>query len=189
MSLSATPWQTVGPFFHIGCSKLMVSDVAGANASGTRITIEGCVLDGDRNPVPDAMIEIWQANASGKYACPADTQNQPLDPQFKGFGRVATDQNGRFAFTTIKPGSVPGLKNTIQAPHLMVSIFMRGLLNRLVSRIYFPGDSLHTSDPVLNSVDRSRRMTLIARKSEESEGTLVWNVVLQGENETVFFDI
>jgi protocatechuate 3,4-dioxygenase alpha subunit len=189
MSLLTTPSQTVGPFFHIGCSKLAVSDLAGTSASGTRIAVAGRVLDGNGKPVPDAMIEIWQANTSGKYACPADTQNKPLDPQFRGYGRVATDQNGRFAFTTIKPGSVPGPENSTQAPHLMVSIFMRGLLNRLVSRIYFPGDPLNVSDPVLNFVEPSRRETLIAWNFEGSKDTLHWNVVLQGENETVFFDI
>jgi protocatechuate 3,4-dioxygenase alpha subunit len=152
MTLVATPSQTVGPFFHIGCSKLMVSNLAGASVPGIRFAIEGRVLDGDRNPVPDAMIEIWQADASGQYPCPADTQHKQFDPQFRGYGRVATDQNGRFRFTTVKPGSVPGPENTIQAPHLLVSIFMRGLLNRLVSRMYFPDDSLNDDDPVLKSV-------------------------------------
>jgi len=189
MTLVATPSQTVGPFFHIGCSKLTVSDLAGTSVPGIRLAFEGRVLDGDGNPVPDAMIEIWQADASGKYACPADTQNKQLDPQFRGFGRVATDQNGRFRFTTVKPGSVPGPENTIQAPHLLVSIFMRGLLNRLVSRMYFPGDSLNDGDPVLKSVEPSRRKTLIARPTEGSKDTLQWNVILQGKNETVFFDI
>jgi protocatechuate 3,4-dioxygenase, alpha subunit len=189
MTLLATPSQTVGPFFHIGCSKLTVSDLAGANVPGIRLAVEGRVLDGDGNPVPDAMIEIWQADASGKYACPADGQNKQSDLQFRGYGRVATDRNGRFRFTTIAPGSVPGPGNTVQAPHLVVSIFMRGLLNRLVSRMYFPGEASNDDDPVLKSVEPSRRKTLLAWETEGSKDTLQWNVILQGKDETVFFDI
>src|ERR1700733_10525281 len=99
MTLPGTPSQTVGPFFHIGCSKLTVADLADSNVPGIRFAVEGRVLDGDGNPVPDAMIEIWQADASGKYASPADRQNKQCDPQFRGYGRVPTDQNGRFRFT------------------------------------------------------------------------------------------
>ena len=189
MTLVATPSQTVGPFFHIGCSKLTVAEMAGANVPGARVTIEGRILDGQRTPVPDAMIEIWQANASGKYADHADSQGKPPDREFKGYGRVATDRNGRFAFATIKPGAVPGPGNTIQAPHLAISIFMRGLLKRLISRIYFPDESANGGDFVLNSVNPARRKTLIARKSENSAETVLWDVILQGKDETVFFDI
>jgi protocatechuate 3,4-dioxygenase alpha subunit len=184
--MTSTPSQTVGPFFHIGCTKLMVSNLASPSISGARITIEGRILDGNGNPVPDALIEIWQANSSGKYAHVEDTQDKPLDPDFKGYGRVATDQNGRFHFTTIKPGPVRGPDGSIQAPHLMIAIFMRGLLKRLASRIYFPGDPINTNDPVLNLVDPIRRATLIARITE---GTLRWDIILQGKDETVFFDI
>jgi protocatechuate 3,4-dioxygenase alpha subunit len=187
--MTATPSQTVGPFFHIGCTKLMVSNLAGPNVQGACITVEGRILDSDGDPVPDAMIEIWQANASGKYAHIDDMQDKPLDPDFKGYGRVATDQNGKFRFTTIKPGPVPGSDGSIQAPHLMISIFMRGLLKRLVSRIYFPGDPINASDPVLNLVDPIRRETLIARPTGKSLAILLWDVILQGKGETVFFDI
>lgn len=189
MTLVATPSQTVGPFFHIGCSKLTVAEMAGENVPGARVTIEGRILDGQRTPVPDAMIEIWQANASGKYADPAESQGQAPHPEFKGYGRVATDRNGRFTFATIKPGAVPGPGNTMQAPHLAISIFMRGLQKRLVSRIYFPGESANGSDFVLNSVHPVRRKTLIASKAENSAETMHWDVILQGEDETVFFDI
>ncbi len=189
MSLLPTPSQTVGPFFHIGCSKLCVSNLATPEVVGDRVTIEGRVLDGDGNPVPDAMIEIWQADASGRYAHPADTQNKPVQTAFRGFGRVPTDINGKFCFMTIKPGSVSGLNGTTQAPHLAVSIFMRGLLNRLVTRIYFPDDPANVNDSVLNSVESARRKTLIARKAEGREGVLLWDVILQGKAETVFFDI
>jgi protocatechuate 3,4-dioxygenase alpha subunit len=187
MTLLATPSQTVGPFFHIGCTKLMVSDLANPNVPGRHITVEGRILDGDRNSVPDAMIEIWQANAAGKYAHPEDLQDKPLDAEFKGYGRVATDQNGKFRFTTIKPGPVPGPENKMQAPHLEISIFMRGLLKQLVSRIYFPGDSANSSDPILTLVDPTRRETLIARA--DSNNSFRWDVILQGKDETVFFDI
>jgi protocatechuate 3,4-dioxygenase, alpha subunit len=187
MTLLATPSQTVGPFFHIGCTKLILPDLAGPNVPGMHITVEGRILDGDQNPVPDAMIEIWQANAAGKYAHPEDSQDKPLHPEFKGYGRVATDQNGKFRFTTIKPGPVPGSGNKMQAPHLEISIFMRGLLKQLVSRIYFPGDSANSSDPILNLIDPTRRETLIARA--ESNNSLRWDVILQGKGETVFFDI
>lgn len=188
MTLVATPAQTVGPFFHIGCNKLAISDLVGAKFSGARITLEGHILDGDRNPVPDAMIEIWQANALGKYAHPAGTPAESRDPEFKGYGRVATDQKGRFRFHTIKPGAVPGPGGKIQAPHLAVSMFTRGLLKRLVSRMYFPGEPMNENDPVLNSVDSARRETLVARPNGSTD-ILHWDIVLQGDHETVFFDI
>jgi protocatechuate 3,4-dioxygenase alpha subunit len=186
MTLIATPPQTVGPFFHIGCSRLTQSNVAGKNTPGIHVSVEGRILDGDGNPVPDAMIEIWQADASGKYA---QTQDKLLDPKFKGYARVATDQNGRFRFTTIRPGPVPGPGETTQAPHLAISIFMRGLMKRLVSRIYFPDDPANASDPILKLVDPTRLKTLIARKSENSPDTIHWDVILQGKDETVFFDL
>jgi protocatechuate 3,4-dioxygenase alpha subunit len=188
MSLLPTPSQTVGPFFHIGCSKLIVPDLASEEVAGARVVIEGRVLDGDGNPVSDAMLEIWQANAFGKYNHPADQQQKPIDPDFKGFGRVATAQNGKFRFTTVKPGSVTGPDNQLQAPHLAISIFMRGLLKGLVTRIYFPGESANHDDPVLNAVPPARRKTLIARKADQLE-VFHWDVILQGENETVFFDL
>jgi protocatechuate 3,4-dioxygenase alpha subunit len=152
------------------------------------LTIEGKVFDGDGQPVPDAMIEIWQANAHGKYAHPEDTQEKPLEPSFYGYGRVPTDDNGRFRFTTIKPGSVPDPAGKPQASHLVVSIFMRGLMKRLVTRIYFPDVAANNSDLVLNLVEPARRPTLIAKKVQERDAVLQWNVVLQGSEETVFFD-
>ncbi len=149
--------------------------------------IEGCVLDGDATPVSDAMIELWQANADGRYQHPDDSQEKLLDPDFHGFGRAATDERGRFRFYTIKPGSVPGPGNLLQAPHINVSIFARGLLKRLITRIYFPGEQLNATDVVLNSVAPERRLTLIARV--EKPNLLRFDIVLQGENETVFFDV
>ncbi|MGH9746440.1 MAG: protocatechuate 3,4-dioxygenase subunit alpha [Candidatus Acidiferrales bacterium] len=188
MSASATSSQTVGPFFVIGCAWQNRDKIAGAGVSGERVTIEGCVLDGDGKPVPDALIEIWQANSQGKYAHPDDTQSKPTDAGFQGFGRIPTDDDGKFRFTTIKPGPTPGPDGKSQAPHLAISVFARGLLKRLVTRIYFPDESGNGADYVLNLVDPARRGTLIAKKTA-APGTLEWNVILQGAGETVFFDV
>jgi protocatechuate 3,4-dioxygenase alpha subunit len=139
--------------------------------------------------VPDAILEVWQANAHGKYDHPEDTQDKPLEPGFKGYGRVATSADGAFRFATIKPGPVPGPNGKEQAPHLVISVFMRGVLRRLVTRIYFPEESRNAADFVLNLVEPARRSTLIAKKVAGRPGTLEWNVVLQGPEETVFFDL
>jgi protocatechuate 3,4-dioxygenase alpha subunit len=188
MSLQASTSQTVGPFFIIGCSWLNRSEIAGEGVAGERVTIEGRVVDDDGKPVPDALLEIWQANAQGKYAHPDDTQNKPTEQNFQGFGRVPTDDDGKFRFTTIKPGSVPGPDGKAQAPHLAVSVFARGLLRRLVTRIYFPDESGNSEDYVLKLVEPERRGTLIGKKTAR-DGSLEWNVVLQGDAETVFFDV
>ena len=128
MSLQATTSQTVGPFFRIGCSWLNRDELAGPGVTGERVTIEGRVLDGDGKSVPDALLEIWQANSHGKYAHPDDTQSKAIEPGFQGFGRIPTDDDGKFRFTTIKPGPAPGPDGKMQAPHLAVSVFARGLL-------------------------------------------------------------
>jgi protocatechuate 3,4-dioxygenase alpha subunit len=188
MSLQATTSQTVGPYFHIGLSRLFVDDLAGSGIHGQRVEIEGRVLDGDGQGVPDAMIEIWQANAHGKYAHPEDHQDRPAEAGFQGYGRTPTREDGSFHFKTIKPGRVSGPDGSFQAPHIVVSVFMRGLLRRLVTRIYFPDDDSNSEDFVLNLVEPSRRDTLIAKKSVKHDGVIEWNVVLQGPDETVFFD-
>jgi protocatechuate 3,4-dioxygenase, alpha subunit len=187
MSLRATTSQTVGPFFSIGLKPVNQEDVAGAGVAGERITIAGRVLDGDGKGVPDALIEVWQANSHGKYAHPEDTQEKPLEPNFKGFGRVPTDDTGAYHFRTIKPGSVPGPDGKPQAPHIAVHVFMRGLLIHLVTRIYFPDEPDNAADFVLNRVDPARRGTLIAMKTSDA-GRFEWNVIMQGADETVFFD-
>lgn len=188
MSLQATTSQTVGPFFVIGFEWMVVDNLAAPGVSGERVTIEGKVLDGDGQPVPDGVIELWQANAHGKYAHPDDTQDKPVEKGFLGFGRVLTDDDGKFRFTTIKPGPVPGPKGKMQAPHIAVSVFTRGLLRRLVTRIYFPDEAANSSDFVLCQVEPLRRGTLIAKKTGGQPGTLQWNVIMQGDEETVFFD-
>ena len=189
MRLQTTTSQTVGPFFHIGCHWLHQEQLAGAGVAGERVTIHGRVLDGDGVPVPDAFLEIWQANSHGKYAHPEDTQEKSLEPGFTGFGRIPIDASGTFRFVTIKPGPVPGPDRKEQAPHLVVSIFMRGLLKRLTTRMYFPNESINASDPILNLVDQSRRPTLIAIATSAVSNELEWNVILQGSHETVFFDL
>lgn len=187
MSLQATTSQTVGPFFSIGLTLLKKADLAVPGVSGERLTIAGRVVDADGKGVPDAVLEIWQANSQGKYAHPDDTQNKPIEPGFQGYGRIPTDENGKYSFATIKPGPVPGPDGKLQAPHIAVSVFCRGLLRRLVTRIYFPNEAANASDYVLNLVEPARRATLIA-KTTAGRGTLEWNVILNGGDETVFFD-
>lgn len=188
MSLQATTSQTVGPYFRIGLSWQYSDDVAGPGASGERFVIAGRVLDADGQGISDALLELWQANAQGKYAHPEDKQEKSVEPGFRGFGRVPTGEDGSFRFTTIKPGCVPGPDGKLQAPHIVVSVFMRGLLRRLVTRIYFPDEPANAADFALNLVEPARRGTLIAKKSAQPAGTLEWNVILQGPEETVFFD-
>jgi protocatechuate 3,4-dioxygenase alpha subunit len=186
VSLRASTSQTIGPFLRIGLEWMVIEDLAPQGVAGERIRIEGRVLDADGKPVNDAAVEIWQANSHGKYASPEDHQDRPLEKGFRGYGRSLTDDAGAFRFRTIKPGRVAGPDGKPQAPHLTVTIFMRGLLKQLQTRIYFPDDPANTDDPVLKLVPAERRATLIATK--RGDGALEWNVVLQGENETVFFD-
>ncbi len=188
MKFLQTPWQTVGPFFAPALVQPGMEVLGDANTNGKRIEIEGQVLDGDRAPVTDAMIEIWQANAAGRYDHPEDPQhNIPLDPTFHGFGRAATDKAGRFRFLTIKPGPVPGPNGKLQAPHINVSLFARGLLRRLITRIYFPDEPLNLEDPILNLVPENRRPSLIARQIDGHR--FEFNILLQGDDETVFFEV
>jgi len=189
MSLQATTSQTVGPYLHIGLTWLITEDLAPEGVAGERVSLEGRVIDGDGKPVNDALVEIWQANAAGKYAHPLDHQAKNLDKGFRGFGRSATDERGAFRFRTIKPGRVPGPDGKLQAPHLAVNIFMRGQLKQLVSRIYFPDEPANAEDAVLALVPSGRRDTLIAQMRSGTGDALEWNVVLQGKKETVFFDI
>jgi protocatechuate 3,4-dioxygenase alpha subunit len=183
----STPSQTVGPFFSIGLARLNRTDLTEGNA-GERVAIQGRVLDGDGQPVPDAVLEIWQADADGRYHHPEHGGQPNGATSFFGFGRIPTDGHGQFSFTTIKPGPVHGTDGKPPAPHLQISVFMRGLLKQLVTRLYFPEEPLNASDPVLQIVPESRRETLIARQAGPKENTLEWNVCLQGESETVFFD-
>ena len=186
MSLFLTPSQTTGPFVAISFEGTQVTDLAPPSVSGERVVIQGRVLDGDGKPVEDAAVETWQANAHGKYAHPEDVREKLLEPEFRGFGRVLSDTKGAFRLKTIKPGRVEGPDGKLQAPHLVVTIFMRGLLKHLVTRVYFPDESSNAEDPILALVPAERRSTLIAKRV--GDGVLEWNLVLQGEAETVFFD-
>ena len=188
MKLVPTASSTVGPFFHYALDRPEWSDLTGGGkARGGRIALEGTVTDGDGAPVEDVLVEIWQANAAGRYDHPEDTQEKPLDPSFRGFGRAATDKAGTYRFATVRPGSVPGRGNALQAPHVVVTVFGRGLLKQLVTRIYFEGEAANETDPVLSSIDDpARRSTLLAKRTPAGYR---FDIRLQGEGETVFFEL
>jgi len=192
-----TPSQTVGPFFKYGLTpdgKYDWNDAFSNNlitpdASGERIRIEGRVFDGDGAVVPDAMLEIWQADAQGRFADPKDSRALP-NAAFRGFGRCGTDDNGAYAFDTVKPGQVPDVDGKPQAPHILLAIFARGMLLHLYTRIYFDGEPGNAADPVLALVPADRRGTLIALRSQNNGGTVYrFDIRLQGDSETVFFDV
>jgi protocatechuate 3,4-dioxygenase alpha subunit len=186
--LGATPAQTVGPYFSFALLEMRQSELVSPEAPDA-IRIEGQVLDGEGAPVNDAMVEIWQACRSGRYAHPADDRHVlPLDADFTGFGRCGTDEEGRFSFVTVKPGPVPGPDRRSQAPHIEVSVFARGLLHRLATRLYFPDETeANEADPVLSSIDDpAARGTLVA---EPTRGGLRFDIRLQGSRETVFFAV
>jgi len=191
MDLVPTPSQTAGPYFHLGLTRTRsVSCIAGPNTKGERLRILCRVLDGNGDPVPDAMIEVWQANAEGKYKHPDDPQDKTEDSEFSGFGRMETDKNGTCIFETIKPGRVPANDDsTMQASHLNVSIFGRGILKRLSTRIYFAGDSTNDLDPILALVPDERRYTLFAQPDPQGNGDWLFDLHLCGRDETVFFDV
>jgi protocatechuate 3,4-dioxygenase alpha subunit len=186
--LIPTPSQTIGPFFHVALERPSWSDLTRDGAAGPKIHIEGRVTDGEGKAVGDALIEIWQANGAGRYAHPEDDQEKPLDPKFRGFGRVFTDKDGRYRFTTIRPGPVPGRGNALQAPHINVTLFARGLLKHLRTRLYFEGDKANNSDPVLSRIeDDAARRSLIAKPG--APDTWIFDIRLQGEGETAFFEV
>jgi protocatechuate 3,4-dioxygenase alpha subunit len=207
-----TPSQTVGPFFHYGLPWKGGADLVGKSDMGARpelfpevhyvlnlssptgtpqgevIEVAGCVRDGKGDPIVDAMIEIWQANAAGRYRSADDPREDvAIDPHFVGFGRASTDDQGIYRFRTIMPGRVPGPGNSLQAPHLAVSVFGRGLLKRLATRLYFADADGNDVDPILALVPQDRRDTLIARRTDDG----VWwlDLVVQGDRETVFFNL
>ncbi len=171
---AATASQTIGPYWHLVEDRSW-SDLTRFGATGERIVLTGVITDGDGLPFPDACIEIWQASPAAS-------------DRFPGFGRAGTDKDGRFRFVTLKPGPVPGLGNTQQAPHLALWVLARGLMRGLATRAYFAGEVLNETDPLLGSIeDPDRRATLIARA--EAPGTWRLHIRLQGEGETVFLDV
>ena len=185
MSFQSTPWQTVGPYYRLGLEPLYRTEIAPPQALGERVEVSGQVFDGDGVPVSDAVLEIWQADAQGIYAHAEDPRQQAHDPAFNGWGRVPTDAEGRFAFTTVKPGRVPGLRGQPQAPHLVILVFMRGLLQATRMRLYFGDEASNGEDGILQRVPAERRHTLLARA--QGNGAYHWDVRMQGPDETVFF--
>ena len=187
-----TSSQTVGPFF---APALLREDarrnvLTRPDTVGERIRIEGRVLDGDGVPVPDALIEIWQANAQGRYNHAADQGAAQLDSSFLGFGRSGTAEDGSYWFETVKPGLVPFDSERMQAPHICATVFSRGLLNHLVTRLYFEDEPGNALDPVLQCVPNDRRATLLARREARDKVVVYrFDIVLQGADETAFFNL
>jgi len=190
MDLVPTPSQTAGPYFHLGMTETRsVPCIAGPQTKGERVRLTCRVIDGNGVLVNDAMIEIWQANAEGKYNHPDDVPEKTGDFSWFGFGRMATAEDGSCEFETIKPGRVLGSGNELQAPHLNVAIFARGMLKQLYTRIYFAGDPANSEDPVISLVPPPRREILMAQPDTARPGHWRFDVHLQGEQETVFFDV
>lgn len=177
MSPEPTPSQTIGPFFHDSLLERDLTELVSPDKPHA-IRIGGAVYDGAGDPVPDAMIEVWQADAAGRYG----------SEDLSGFGRSGTDANGKFSFVTVKPGPVSGPDGSLQAPHVNVSVFARGLLKRVVTRVYFPDEEANAADPVLSLIeDQALRETLVA--DDEGDGSYRFDVHLQGEGQTAFFDV
>jgi protocatechuate 3,4-dioxygenase alpha subunit len=187
MDFTPTPSQTVGPYLHLGLTDARsISRVAGDGAKGERVWVTFRVLDGGGAPLPDAMIEVWQADSEGNYAhCDGSAD----DAAFRGFGRLATAEDGSCTFETIKPGCVPGPGEAVQAPHINVSILGRGILKRLSTRLYFAGESANAADPVLALVPENRQASLLAQPDPARPGNWILDVHLRGAGETVFFDV
>lgn len=191
MTLGRTGSQTVGPFFNFALLRAGDDDLTrktpdGPRAAGDVVEIRGRVLDGDGKPCPRVLVEIWAADAEGRYPG-ADG----ADPNFAGFGRTLTDTDGRYAFTTVMPGRVPGKGNAWQAPHASLRLFAAGLLKPVATRIYFPDEPANAEDPILTGIDDDAvRATLIAKEgSGGAHRVVAFDVVLQGEGETAFFAI
>lgn len=184
--LPTTPSQTVGPFFAYALPYDAGPVLADASAQGA-IRVSGHVYDGAGDPIPDALVEIWQADERGRLAGRSAMFELPADGEFRGFGRCPTDEDGRYAFTTVRPGVVPLADGTAQAPHIAVTVFARGMLRHAVTRLYFPEEAdANASDPLLTAVDRDRRDTMVARRDRAGYR---FDVHLQGDEETVFLDV
>jgi protocatechuate 3,4-dioxygenase beta subunit len=193
-----TPSQTIGPFFALGLVNETDRDLAckvpdGPRAQGQPIFVSGRVTDERGNPVRKALIEVWQANRWGKYEHPDDRTDAPLDPNFKGWGRMLTDDDGRYRFRSIKPGAYPnpGYDDWYRPPHIHYSIFAAGLMQRLITQLYFPGEELNDIDPILNGIEAlDERAALIARRAaDEPDGSqhYTFDIVLRGPAQTPFF--
>jgi protocatechuate 3,4-dioxygenase, alpha subunit len=178
--------QTVGPFFRIGLEYLSSCPSSEISGEVELVRVRGQVFDANRDPVPDAMLELWYAEPSGQFAAEPPPAGHSAGFQPRGFARIATDEQGRFSFAIPRPGPVSFDGDQTQAPHAVVLVFARGLLRHLITRMYFPDASV-ASDPVLQLVPEDRRATLIAQPESDATESFRWDVVLQGEGETVFF--
>jgi protocatechuate 3,4-dioxygenase alpha subunit len=178
--LLITPSQTIGPFFADGLRWKEGAILFPDSAPGRHVRLRGAVIDGTGKTVPDSLIEFWQPDAAGRFGGPRDST-------CSGFGRVMTDEAGHYAIRTVVPGQVAAADGRPQAPHVLVVIFSRGLLKPVVTRVYFEGEASNAQDPVLGHCG-ARAGTLIARRDPSDADAFGWNVVLQGENETVFFE-
>lgn len=201
--LKETPSQTGGPYVHIGLLPKQANievfehnfdnNLVQEQTQGERIRLEGQVFDGLGLPLRDVLIEIWQADANGVYPSQADIQGKAADPHFQGWGRAGADfETGFWHFDTIKPGAVPGRKGTQQAPHIALIIFARGINLGLNTRVYFDDEAdANAQDPVLKGIEWAPRRNTLVAKREERDGQVVYrfDIRIQGENETVFFDI
>jgi protocatechuate 3,4-dioxygenase alpha subunit len=187
--LDLTPSQTVGPYLKIGLLDGMITPRLVDDADARALTIRGRLLDGAGDPVPDGMIELWQANPSGRYRHPHDVREQlQLEDGFVGFGRSGTSENGVFTFTTLKPGRVPWPGGGQQAPHVLIGVFARGMLKQAVTRMYFPDEpAANAEDPILARLDAESRRTLVAASGPDGE--LCFDIVLQGHGQTTFFAV
>lgn len=191
-----TPSQTVGPYFKYGLTPgsdyawndAFGNDLVTPDVSGERIRIVGQVFDGDGKVIPDSMMEIWQADAQGRFADPQDARAAP-NAAFKGFGRCGADAKGSFEFRTIKPGPVPGPGGKPQSPHILLAVFARGMTQQAITRIYFEDEAANAADPILALVSADRRVTLTAKREQGDVATYRFDVHLQGDRETVFFDL
>jgi protocatechuate 3,4-dioxygenase alpha subunit len=182
-----TPSQTVGPYLALVLPWTDGSDVVAPGIIGA-VTITGRLFDGAGDPIPDGLVETWQADPDGRFDHPDDPRGPQPYAGFRGFGRCPTDAAGRFTIHTLKPGAIPAGDGEIEAPHLDVSIFARGLLNRVVTRIYFPDETgANAADPVLSELADEDARALIA--APQSDGTLRFDIHLQGPNETPFFRV
>lgn len=188
MSRIPSASQTVGPFFNFALTtNPQLGTLACDGVPGERIRLEFRVTDGDGAPAQgDCIVELWQADAAGRYPHPLDTG---AAAGFCGFGRLETDQNGCCTFETVKPGRVAGFDDRLQAPHINVIVFARGLLQHLHTRVYFSGEPANVEDQVLALVPEERRATLLAQPVEGEPGCWRFPIRLQGESETVFFDV
>ncbi len=184
-----TPSQTIGPFFHPALLKGGENILVDDETIGQHIRIVGTVFDGEGKPVTDALLEIWQADAQGFFNHPADPHNNQADRHFHGFGRTGTVNAGRFEFKTVKPGPVSGRDGQLQPPYINVRIFSRGMLIHTYTRLYFSDENANANDTILNSIRPDRRGTLIATCEETNDlPTYRFDIHLQGEQETVFFE-